>query len=174
MTLVDEPETIPPPAVDDDTSASPKQHRASISGRKMTGRPPINHSNSSTTLSHQVSHLNLKELNDGSSDSPHAHLSKVLAQVVEWLNEEKSKRKRRRMRKDSQQNLPVTPGETPRSEPAADEAEIDLTKLEHILSGFVKGSVMSTPKTIPKSPHILPRRGSLAKLLKRSSIVPVL
>ena len=89
--------------------------------------------------------------------------------MVEWLNEEKSRRKRRKTTKGSQQALPDTPNETPSLEPNGDDKEPDLSKLEHILSAFVKGSVMSTPKLAPKSPHILPRKGSIGRMLKRSN-----
>ncbi|RMZ76252.1 hypothetical protein DV738_g5061, partial [Chaetothyriales sp. CBS 135597] len=133
VTLVEEPETIPP------------AHRATISGRKMAGRPPMPQSSSSASLSHQLSSLALKDLPDPSSSAE----SRVLAQVIEWLREEKSKRRRR---------LP------------ADEAEVDLAKLEHILSGIFHPSLIATPKLAPRSPYLGARRGSLAKALKRSSI----
>ena len=117
-----------------------------------------------------MSHLALKDQDEASGDHHHIHLSRVLAQVVEWLNDEKTKRKARKSKKASQTaSSHDASNETPRLEPSGDDGETDLQKLEHILSNFVKGSVMSTPKLMPKSPHLLPRKGSIGRLLKRGS-----
>ncbi|RMZ86490.1 hypothetical protein DV736_g6285, partial [Chaetothyriales sp. CBS 134916] len=153
VTLVEEPETIPSPAIEDDKLVAPRQHRASVSGRKMAGRPAMQQSSSSASVSvsHQLSTLSLKEQTDPSAES------KVLAQVLEWLKEEKSKGKKRK------NGDPDVPG---------DEGEVDLAKLEQILSGLFQPSLIGTPKLAPRSPHLGARRGSLGKVLKRSSVPP--
>lgn len=180
---MDEPETIlPPPAEEDERPSSQKQHRASISGRKMTGRPPITHTSSSSSLAYQMSNFSLRpdstdSLSPDASTKQGPDLKPVLSQVVDWLVAEKSKQFKRKMRHPhwNKRHDPVTVGGdvyTDRSKRDAteDDSDLALDKLEGILSGFMRSPWISTPKLTPKSPMLLARKGSIARILKRPSI----
>lgn len=110
MKIFDEPEHIEPAKVgdynEDGTSPtlvashSPKLHRASISGKKMTGRPPLSQANSSASLAQQMSYFSLDNTGPESTEIPAESktpdLRSLLSQVVDWLQDEKAKQHRRR------------------------------------------------------------------------------
>jgi choline kinase len=186
VVLVDEPdEIIPPPVYDEDDDRSPaRQHKASISGKKMTGRPPILQSSSTTSLHRQISNVNI-----GSTDStdpstaelPQPDAKKLLAQVAEWLHHEKAKRlktKKSKSRSDKQIALDedegedVNESERPSSASRHEDSDLDLSTLEGILAGYMTASAGSTPRLLPKSGGLLSRKGSIiAKKFKRNSAV---
>ena len=110
MKIFDEPEHIEPAKpgdYDEDgtsptliASNSPKLHRASISGKKMTGRPPLSQANSSASLAQQMSYFSLDNSRPDSAETPAESktpdLRSLLSQVVDWLQDEKAKQQRRR------------------------------------------------------------------------------
>jgi choline kinase len=190
--LSDEPdEIIPPPVYDDDNerpdSSSSKLHRASISGKKMTGRPPPSQSNSSTELARKISSLNLsssEQIDTSSQDSQQTDAKRILTQVAEWLHHEKTKRLKRKTRKKRRHvEKSVAPDEVDNDDEDDDDdasapdrptgdSDFDLGSLESILAGYMKTSAGSTPRLLPRSPNILGRKGSLAKKFKPQSLPP--
>ncbi|ETN37560.1 uncharacterized protein HMPREF1541_07182 [Cyphellophora europaea CBS 101466] len=187
--LSEEPETIPPAEYDDDRGASiQKQHRASITGKKMTGRPNVTHSSSSASLARQASGLNLNEqtpTQDCYFDSQPLDPRRVLAQVAEWLHKEKFKRHKAKMQQygakssldpvvadgDNADALQENPDDGP-------DLDLSLDKLETIMAGYLKSttsgltkSASRSPLAAPKSPLLsVSRKGSLASKLKRNSV----
>lgn len=211
--IFDEPEHIEPVKLGDYdqdgtsptliASHSPKLHRASISGKKMTGRPPLSQANSSASLAQQMSYLNLDNTRPESTDTPAESktpdLRGLLSQVVDWLQEEKTKQQRRRHasrqhhhfqphhqhqqqhhhhRRRTDEQAPeetTTPPQHPQHQRAdsADDTEPAFDKLENILAGFTASYLQNLPKLTHKSSASLFRKGSIAKkFTKRSSIVP--
>jgi choline kinase len=185
VVLVEEPdEIIPPPVYDEDDDRSPaRQYKASISGKKMTGRPPILQSSSSTSLHRQLSNVNLgssENTDPSSAELPQLDAKKLLAQVAEWLHHEKAKRlktNKSKPRSDKDIALDVDEGEdvdeSQRSSTLSrnDDSDLDLSTLEGILAGYMTSSAGNTPRLLPKSGGLLSRKGSIAKKFKRSSIV---
>lgn len=202
MKIFDEPEHIEPvkPGDYDDALAySPKLHRASISGKKMTGRPPLSNANSSTSLAHQMSLFSLDNSGPESIDTPAESktpdLRGLLTQVVDWLQEEKSKQHKRRHaarshlqphhhsqhqhhhhRRQTGDKTPdgtSTPPVQQREDTTDHDNEVSLDKLENILAGFTASYLQSLPKLTHKSSTSLFRKGSIAKkFTRRGSTVP--
>ncbi|KAL2403765.1 hypothetical protein ABEF92_006551 [Exophiala dermatitidis] len=209
VTIYDEPEHIGSGRrPDDDASVSPtlvashphRYHRASISGKKMTGRPPLPHSSSTTSLVNQgMSYLSLDNAgsnsnsvsnnnpDSGGSDSKTPDLRVLLSQVVDWLQEEKAKRQRRRQQRrhhlqylvDHHRPHAKVPGDQSDESfskgyesPVDHEADLSLEKLENILSGFTSSlsSHVSRPTHKPSTSHL--RRGSIARKYKRTTTAP--
>ncbi|KAL2405863.1 hypothetical protein ABEF95_002820 [Exophiala dermatitidis] len=204
VTIYDEPENIGSGRrPDGDASVSPtlvashphRFHRASISGKKMTGRPPLPHSSSTTSLVNQgMSYLSLdnagsnsNNVNTNPDDSKTPDLRVLLSQVVDWLQEEKAKRQRRRQRRHHLHSLvdhhrphAKVPGDQPDESssrggyesPVDNEADLSLEKLENILSGFTSplSSHLSRPTHKSSTSHL--RRGSIARKYKRSTTAP--
>ena len=166
MIVTEEPEPITPSlrpvkiALPESPNVSPKDYRprhASLSGKKMTGRPSVNASTSSLqSVTGQFSELkfehtafqdqgeSLEKTTDNGSDS-----ATVLQQVVAWLNEEKSKMNvhtskhhlHRRHHLDQRQSSDIsenleqhfTSQSRPRSNSQASEVALALDRLERIL-----------------------------------------
>jgi choline kinase len=179
---VDEPDEIIPPPIynDDDRPDSARQHKASISGKKMTGRPALpQDSSSSLPLPRKSSNFNLSSsdfFDSSSIDSSTTDAKRILTQVAEWLNEEKAKASRKKKPKRRPlERAPTGDGvdDSAQSESAPErEDSLDLGALESILAGYMKSSERSTPRLLPKSPNLLGRRGSLAKKFKKPSVPP--
>src|SRR5271170_4728661 len=98
VTIQDEPEEILTSPHQDDsdatyaTSHSAKRHRASISGKKLSGRPSIDRSTSSISLAQQITNLDLGKTEAGDvSEDVSLDPQTLLSQVVNWLQEEKAK-----------------------------------------------------------------------------------
>ncbi|KAK5054038.1 hypothetical protein LTR84_002000 [Exophiala bonariae] len=203
--IFDEPEHIEPVKpgdYDDAVSTTPKLHRASISGKKMTGRPPLSNANSSTSLAHQMSQISLDNSGPEPTDTPAEgktpDLRGLLSQVVDWLQEEKSKQHKRRhaARQHLQPHIHAqsqhhhhhhhrrhtgdqtpdgasTPPVQQRGESTDHDHEVSLDKLENILAGFTASYLQSLPKLTHKSSTNLFRKGSIAKkFTRRGSTVP--
>lgn len=194
VTIFDEPERIEPVKIfaDDDASGtslslaasySPKLHRASISGKKLTGRPALPHTNSSTSVANfsldNSNNNNPESVSVGTpAESKTPDLRGTLSQVVEWLHEEKTKRQKQRHHRDHQgqhhHHHTKTPGNlSDESASMAHDSSIDnapdlsLEKLENILSSFVaSSSFQALPKLGLKSSSSFLRKGSIAKKYK--------
>ncbi|EXJ83469.1 hypothetical protein A1O1_07092 [Capronia coronata CBS 617.96] len=158
----------------------------------MTGRPllPQSASASSTSLAnYQMSNLSLDSNNPESGGTPTESktpdLRALLSQVVDWLQEEKTKRQRRRHRLH---HLPSHLDHrrhhaSPLAEQSEDsssrgydsgaesEADQSLERLENILSGFTS-FMPAFPRPTHKSSTSLLRKGSIARKYKRASTVP--
>ncbi|KIW19216.1 hypothetical protein PV08_03510 [Exophiala spinifera] len=148
----------------------------------MTGRPSLNTAGSSTTsLSHPMSYLSLDKAEGESAGTPNdakaPDLRAMLNQVVDWLQEEKSKRQKRKHhrhhlihhRSHLTPNLP----EGNQSDDSAQDAESSqsLAKLESILSGFTSWST-AIPKWSSRASSAPSRKGSIARKFKRASVGP--
>ncbi|EXJ87307.1 hypothetical protein A1O3_04266 [Capronia epimyces CBS 606.96] len=171
-------------------SLGPKAHRASISGKKMTGRPLLPQSGSSAALIHHpMSNLSLDSNNPESGGTPTESktpdLRAVLSQVVDWLQEEKAKRPRRRHRLhhlnshlDHHRHHPKVVGEHADEipsrgddSPVDNETDLALEKLENILSGYSAG-LPTLLRPAQRSSSSLVRKGSIARKYKRTSTAP--
>lgn len=185
-------------------SHSPKLHRASISGKKLTGRPPLSHSNSSSALANQISYLDLEgqqqqlqqqqqDPSETPTESKTPDLRGLLSQVVDWLHEEKSRRRAHQHRHlnihrhnrhhnrapsagDSGTEGPSTPqtsapGSHLPHHPSTTDSDVDISldKLESILAGYASSSSLSQlPKLAQKSStSLLSKRGSIAKVFSK-------
>jgi choline kinase len=211
VTIFDEPEHIPESngkALADNKnpeigysltpagSHSPKIHRASISGKKLTGRPAVNQANSYTpspgaSLTKAMSYFSLDDnnptessplagggsINTGTTptESKTADLRGVLSQVADWLQEEKSKRhkwSRHRHNHPRDQHLQtpeIQPGETKTYDTAFDHGQdVSLEKLESILQGFTSDASRLLRK--PSTAGL--RKGSIASKFKQARSVP--
>jgi choline kinase len=187
VTISEEPEHIS--ATEDDVSPtlvgshSPRAHRASISKKKMTGRPSNKQSTSSHSLIRQMSSLNLEQNEPTDEtvpgDGPTLDTKTILSQVMDWLHEEKAKEAKRRHRRSRRaRKTPSALAAPPHVESLGeqggakdDEEDISLDKLEKILAGipFAKDSAKSL---IRKPEAAVLGRGSAASLkLKRGSMV---
>ena len=152
-------------------SQSPKKHRASISGKKLSGRPSFNKEASIISLSHQISSLSLSG-QDGDHDASESRTqdpNALLSQVVMWLHEEKAKQA---AHSDAAKVGAGGPeARRPSTAPGAQEDRKDdalaLDKLERILAGFVispsNGVATLGNRTAPPAR----RKGSLVKKPKR-------
>jgi choline kinase len=144
-------------------------HRASISGKKLSGRPSLTKDASTTSLSHQLSTFSLDGA-DGDRDGPenrNEDANTLLSQVVTWLHEEKARLDLHRPKPAGQaaegdSEPPITPGQpVPGSETQLSDDALALDKLERILAGFNvaglghRGSIRGR------------RKSSIAKKLKR-------
>ncbi|OCT50176.1 putative choline kinase [Cladophialophora carrionii] len=211
VTIFDEPEHIPESnaklLADDKTpelghsltsagSHSPRIHRASISGKKLTGRPAVNQTHSYTSspgapLTKAMSYFSLDDdtaarpssMAGGGSMTPGMtpaesrtpDLRSVLSQVAEWLQEEKSKRHkggrhRHGHHRDQHLQTPeIQPDETKTYDTAPDqEQDFSLAKLESILHGFTGDASRLLRKTSTAGL----RRGSIASKFKQARSVP--
>ncbi|QSS54933.1 choline kinase [Histoplasma capsulatum var. duboisii H88] len=187
QTMVDEPQLQAQPVNGDSpgrsatASRSPKQHRTCV-GRRVTARPsPHQSSNSLNWLSSQINSLNFDTVIQGDDDpeirhhssdeNPYAQRS-LLAQVLDWLQQEKARSVARASKRTggSQGPLPgITTGETAsaltreRSDSQASEGMLALEKLEQILAQYA-----ATGKEGISSSRIGRKRSSSLKL--RASI----
>ncbi|KAJ9616741.1 hypothetical protein H2200_000460 [Cladophialophora chaetospira] len=214
VTIFDEPEHIPDQNIKAATDEknqdigstptlagphSPKIHRASISGKKLTGRPACNQTNSythppspGTNLTKTMSYFNL-DSNDAPEPSPLAagtsitpgvtpaesktpDLRSVLSQVADWLQEEKSKRHKRRhhhLHHHHDQHLQtpeIQPGEAKTYDSNKSDAEPDLS-LER-LESILQGFAGSSSKLLRKASAPALRKSSIAQKFKQSRAVP--
>ncbi|RFU34029.1 hypothetical protein B7463_g2282, partial [Scytalidium lignicola] len=187
VSIVEEPETLSPlpaPALDDTPRL--KQYTAGV-GKRMTGRPSLPASNSSSRLS-SVSQSAVEESDTlaephGTSthkEKNHHHYhhhqdaqDKLLAQVTEWLQNEKAKRAVRKAKKrGSIEVIPSLPSEesllsTPRTRTASqssDSSDLSLERLQKILEDNMpsfwhqKSSV--SPSLGPRRPSHTPGGGA--------------
>lgn len=156
----------------------------------MTGRPPLPQSASSTSLVQQhMSNLSLDSNNPESggtsNESKTPDLRALLTQVVDWLQEEKTKRQRRRHRLHHLRshldhhrhhaNVPADQSEESssrgRDSPVDNDIDLSLEKLENILSGYTS-FFPSIPRPAYKSSSSLLRKGSIARKYKKTSTAP--
>lgn len=88
---------------------SPRQHRASISSKRLSGRPPVNASTASLQSTASLDSLgsfpNLdppSSIQGSSSHHSRHHRNKqLISQITEWLQNEKARRANRRLMKDT-------------------------------------------------------------------------
>jgi len=144
----------------------------------MTGRAGLSQSASSLSLSHYLPQLSSEQGDsaDSSSDNKPTDLRTVLSQVVDWLQEEKSKRHKRHAPR------PHSPGDLlstrtdggAADDPADHDQDLALEKLERILAGFHNSSAVQAMSKLPHKPSTSQlRKGSIARKFKRGgSIVP--
>ncbi len=178
-------EIIPPPVYNDDDErpSSARQHRASIIGKKMTGRPALQQSSSSTSLAQKVSSLNLsssEHVDSSSLDGSQNDAKWVLNQVADWLQREKAKQSKKTKKSRRPAVKEIAPdeddeddeSEQPDEDAAGEDSELDLGSLEGILAGYMKSSTGTTPKILSRKPSLFSRKGSIAKKFKRSSVAP--
>ena len=187
VTISEEPDQIT--TTEDDVSStligshSPRvQRTASLSKRKLTGRPSNRQSTSSHSLIRQISSLNLEQNEHATDnipgDSPVADSRTILSQVMDWLHEEKAKEAKRRHRRSRRaMKTPPAPVAEPRGEAFAEsrdgkdeDEEISLDKLEKILAGFSFAKDTSRSVSRRASAAIL-GRSSASQKLKRGSMV---
>jgi len=161
---IGESPTIPP--------QSSRLHRASISGKKLSGRPSVNRDVSFNSQGQQISSCTL----DGPENEAEAELktedsAALLSQVAKWLREERAKRAKKG-ESESASGPGVVRGLdgdeiTPESGLKQDQDSLALDKLEGILAGFVvsaSGIVATAGHKIPQASR---RRSSVGKKLKR-------
>ena len=143
-------------------------------------------STSSTSLARQLSSINLRpESPDGTSQDgpsrqgsqPGADPKATLVAVAEWLQHEKSKQLKRNMRHPrwNRRHDPVTVGgdvytDRSKRDPLNEDNDLALDKLESLLTGYMKPSWNSTSRFPPKSPVILGRKASVARMLRKQSV----
>ncbi len=215
MTIFDEPEHIPDPntkvnADDKDQelgstpslvgSHSPKIHRASISGKKMTGRPASHHSNSyisppspGSNLSKAMSYFNLNDASEpppqaaGSGSTPGGitpaesktpDLRSILSQVADWLQEEKSSRHKRghhgqRHHHDQHLQTPeIQPGESKTYDSSTHDTTSGPDSSLEKLESILQGFTGSSAKILRKASSTALRKSSIAQKFKQSRAVP--
>ena len=171
MKIFDEPQHIDPPTsyVDDRSptlvAQSSKVHRASISGKKMTGRnerPPLKPSPSSASLTGQLpgSKLDSPMIQPRPSAEDYDD-DQLLSQVMQWLQTERSKQP------DSEDSVgPKAPNQQSRRT----EQDLSLDRLEHILQKFGNANMLGKPKHHSRrGTGGMGRRGSLARALMKTS-----
>ena len=170
VTISEEPEEIPSfhSKIDSPSltaSDSPRKHRASVSGKKLSGRPSHNRDASINSLSHQISSLDLRSARaqadlDGTNDRQRPDPGTLLAQVVMWLHEEKAKRAAR-TQPDEPWLSPMATATRPKTADSTQAAEdgLALDKLERILSGHIS----SSSNNVDRRASFAKRKGSLAK-----------
>lgn len=173
-----EPDEIIPPTVynnDDERPTSSRQHRASIVGKKMTGRPALHQADSSTSVAQKVSSLNsssTRNVDPSLLDGSQNDAKWVLNQVADWLQQEKAKRsKKTKQKRRRYAEKELAPDEND-DEDESEHSELDLGSLEGILAGYMKSSTGTTPKTLSRKPSLFSRKGSIAKKFKRNSVAP--
>ncbi|KAL2069054.1 hypothetical protein VTL71DRAFT_15392 [Oculimacula yallundae] len=181
-----EPESITPLSGSEDSSR-PKQFRAGVSERRLTGRPSIPSSSSRMSLQSQSSFDEPPPTSDTSSSaagkhhklfhSPlhHGHHEhrhdKLLSQVAEWLQAEKAKRaaKKAHGRGEEYEDTGSNNVSRPRtSSQSSDGSAISLEKLQQILednmSSFGGDShPVAASASESRRPSQGPRRRSSAK-----------
>ncbi|EKD12305.1 uncharacterized protein L3040_000226 [Drepanopeziza brunnea f. sp. 'multigermtubi'] len=194
VSIVEEPESITPLSGSEDTTR-PKQFKAGVSERRMTGRPSF-HSSASSRLSivsaddsvpasnsttsflapkHHVHPSNHETLHHHHHEHRH---KKLLSQVAEWLQAEKAKRAARKAHKqgngpEDRENSRYARPRT--SSQSSDASAISLEKLQQILednmSSFGIENVPSTsPSPVARHPsHNSRRRPSMRKAYVGSS-----
>ncbi|ERF72144.1 hypothetical protein EPUS_02935 [Endocarpon pusillum Z07020] len=179
VTIQAEPEEISPTVV---ARESTKVHRASLSGRKLTGRPPFSTNPSTHSLSRQISSLRLDQMQGTSADVPlpTEDAESLLSQVASWLQDEKAKQVSRRLKQEettSSEDVSKTQdggaGYRPRSTSQASEGALALDKLERILAGY---AATATKEGVPghtssqRTPFAALRKSSIARRLKPNSM----
>jgi choline kinase len=178
VTIRAEPEEISPTLV---ARESPKVHRASLSGKKLSGRPPLSSTSSVYSLSRQISGLKLDQMQgtDGDVPPPAEDAGNLLSQVAGWLQEEKAKRSGKKIKQEETsvtkdgvrgQDFEIQP--RPRSDSQVSEGTIALDKLERILAGYAAGSrkSVSGQGSTSRTPFAALRKSSTAKKLKPNSM----
>lgn len=153
----------------------------------MTGRPNVPHSSSSTSLARAASSLSLSDQTPQQESyfDTGRDPNKILAQVAEWLHQEKSKRyiaKTRQYQAKSPMDPVGVDGDEPLSQadqPEGTDPDVALDKLEAIMAGYMRHTMSGLSKTVSRSPDITPRspylapsrKSSIASKLKRNSVV---
>lgn len=164
MKIFDEPEHIEAPtSYVDDPLPAPRVHRASISGKKMTGRndrPPLKAMPSQNSLTKQMSNANLDtpELNSKQSYEDNDE-DALLTQVMQWLQNERNK-----ISTDEDDIDPKAPSRP--SEKSAQDVSLD--QLERILLQYT-GTPSRPRHHQRKGTGGQSRRGSLARALLKPS-----
>ena len=149
----------------------------------MVGRPQLPQMNSSATLVRQLSGVNLSgsEQWDSSAEGSQNDANKILNQVAEWLQQEQSKRSKKTKKSRRPIDKEIAPDEDdddeddvvqPAPEPTGDGSDIDLSSLESILAGYMKGSSGGSSTMPPRSGSVVPRKSSIARKFKRASVAP--
>ncbi|KAL9621656.1 MAG: hypothetical protein Q9160_003908 [Pyrenula sp. 1 TL-2023] len=187
VTITEEPEPITPPIHPDKSAnpepykTSPKEHRASLSGKRMLGRRSTTSLNS---ISGHISELRLDHppaLGQGdpgneptveAGDAP-----SLLGQVTKWLHEERARRRSRKkrphaLRKSHSKEIPkdeIPSGDSarPRTDSESPDSSMGLDYLEQILTTYASSVKEHARKQLAqRSPHKL-RRSSTARKSKR-------
>lgn len=177
MTIQAEPEEISPTLVARD---GPKAHRASLSGKKLSGRPPMSSTPSVQSLSRKMSSLRLDQMHgmDPNMPPPHDDPLTLLSQVSGWLQDEKAKRTNKKIRQDEISAPEVSNAQDsgtrirPRSGSHASDGGLALDKLERILAAYVAASreSLSGQGGGHRTPFAALRKSSIAKKLKPNSM----
>ena len=159
-------------------SHSPKIHRASISGRKLGGRPSFNRDASATSLAHQLSAFSLDGA-DGDRDGLENRAEDpnvLLSQVIMWLHEEKAKRSPHIPKSTSDDTLINKERPGPSGEPRQGSGNkhpngsLALDKLERILAGYmISGSNVAVPGR--RGSVVGRRKSSITRKAKRGLTV---
>jgi len=166
--IFDEPEHIDPPSYDDEPSPtlvaqSPKQHRASISGRKMTGRntrPPLKSLGSDKSLHKSLPIFNLEdsEVSSKQKDDDDSDDQALLHQVMQWLQSERGRRSGGQPDVEANQS----------DQKAPPDHDLSLDKLERILTKFAGPSLGGSVRAARRrSTQMGGRRGSVARALMK-------
>ncbi|KAK5069619.1 hypothetical protein LTR64_008300 [Lithohypha guttulata] len=171
--IFDEPEHIEHPgyAYDERSPSSVAQsskiHRATMSGRKLTGRserPPLKSAPSGPStpgLTNQMSTLALDSPSLAAKTAPEDNDDQALLdQVMQWLQNEKS---RRSQVSNGDHDADLKTSRNGDTQPDADQS---LDQLEAILTKFGDGSAKSKLRRMTGS--LANRRGSLGKVLLKT------
>jgi choline kinase len=202
VTISDEPETITPsqtPNFEPAGSSSPRPHRASVSGKRLSGRASVSQSTMSlASLSSQISNFKLDSpsQDDDATEASEAgqkgksieqkaqaHASDLLGQVFQWLQTEKSKRGKRKFRKadvstpkeseDAVSPLAIAKDAAAprkRSDSDVSDGAVALDKLERILAEFAASGKEGASSFLQShKPPVSSRRGSLFKKTRKGS-----
>lgn len=159
---------------------NPRIHRASLSGRKLGGRPALSAATSYQSLSRQISNLRLDhfESNYGDVSQPAQDPAIVLAQVVRWLQEEKAKlfSKRHEQRAGVHEEHANEAGsraqDARESQSQVPDQSLALDKLEAILGLHISENknVAAGSEGIGHTPFSVLRRSSIARRLKPNAM----
>ena len=178
MTTQAEPEEIFPILA---ARESPRVHRASLSGKKLSGRPPISSTPSVHSLSRQISSLRLDQAQGTETDAalPAEEPMNLLAQVVAWLQEEKAKRASRRIKpQEIGMEEEASKGQDAdryheKGASRASDGALALDKLERILTAYAaasRESISSQGSNSQRTPFAALRKSSIARKIKPNSM----
>ncbi|KAF2843474.1 hypothetical protein M501DRAFT_91097 [Patellaria atrata CBS 101060] len=86
-------------------ASAPKQHRASVSGKRLSGRPPIERPGSKSSLRGSPSIENIADEISQAASRPNSRHNSIdqglLAQITKWVQQERARRTARKTKSES-------------------------------------------------------------------------
>ena len=161
-------------------SHSHRQHRASISGKKLSGRPSMHLSISTQSVTRQIPKFHLAPANSEADSQVEATQNPqvLLSRVVSWLHEEKAKRVHRKFSNgknagDDASGFQAKAKLTIDQHDQAAQDALALDQLEHILGDFAPLPSGTSPSLVPRVSTPKTRKSSTSQKLKRGASVAV-